>query len=182
MISRARYIDEVINRVWIEDIRADYKNKYLLMEDSLKNAFYYHLRKRLGDNFLLANNVRIFTEYHHHGKKADLAVVEINREKSEEGYLGDSIHNVYAIIEFKFKNSTSDQHFIEDVKKVLEYIKKDTSNLCRYYLAFIQEVYFEEAAEFTWTSLIKNKIPHGRITELQCFRCDPEPRWVNKEL
>ena len=70
-------IDKVIKELWISDIAADYEAHRLLKEDCLKNCFYYHLRRRLGDDFLEANNLQIFTEFndgplHSTGKRADI--------------------------------------------------------------------------------------------------------------
>jgi phage gp46-like protein len=42
-------IDRTIKEVWTEKIPYDYQSNYLLMEDSLKNALYFHLRTRLGN-------------------------------------------------------------------------------------------------------------------------------------
>ncbi|WP_270578858.1 hypothetical protein [Caldibacillus thermoamylovorans] len=49
-------IDSVIKKLWLEDLVIDYAKNFLLKEDSLKNAFYYHLRTRLGRDFLIENN------------------------------------------------------------------------------------------------------------------------------
>lgn len=40
-------IDRVIKEVWVLNISKDYKSFFLLKEDTLKNALYYHLRTRL---------------------------------------------------------------------------------------------------------------------------------------
>lgn len=55
-------IDRVIKEVWILNISKDYKSFYLLKEDTLKNALYYHLWTRL-QHFFEQNTVRIYTEY-----------------------------------------------------------------------------------------------------------------------
>jgi hypothetical protein len=46
-------IDRAIKEAWIHNVKTDYMNSYLLREDSLKNAFYYHLRTKLTDHFLV---------------------------------------------------------------------------------------------------------------------------------
>jgi len=174
----SQYIDEVINKIWLKDISEDYKNKFLLMEDSLKNAFYYHLRESLSNRFLLDNNLRIFTEFKHYGKIADLAVVEIDREKAEVAHLENCTNRVLAIVEFKYKSTISDKDFVKDMNKVFEYTQKDKLSSCRYYLAFIQEVFNEDSNDYTWTSLTKERFPKGRVTELTCFLDKPEPKWA----
>ena len=40
-------IDEAIVSIWEHEIKADYENGWLLKEDTLKNALYFHLRNRL---------------------------------------------------------------------------------------------------------------------------------------
>ncbi|MEQ6391395.1 hypothetical protein RZN22_19220, partial [Bacillaceae bacterium S4-13-58] len=59
-----KVIDRAIKNVWNSNIPRDYQSFYLLKEDSLKNALYYHLRTKLHD-FLETNNIRIFTEFHY---------------------------------------------------------------------------------------------------------------------
>ncbi|WP_163581428.1 hypothetical protein [Gracilibacillus saliphilus] len=45
-------IDLVIKNIWKEDLSIDYDQNYRLKEDSMKNAFYFHLRTRLGNDFV----------------------------------------------------------------------------------------------------------------------------------
>ena len=42
-------IDRTIKEVWINEIKNDLSNNYILYEDTLKNAFYFHLRNKLSD-------------------------------------------------------------------------------------------------------------------------------------
>ncbi|CRK83032.1 hypothetical protein [Neobacillus massiliamazoniensis] len=70
-------IDRTIKEVWTEKIPYDYQSHYLLMEDSLKNALYFHLRTKLR-NLIDSNNIRIYPEYHYKYYKADLAIVKLN--------------------------------------------------------------------------------------------------------
>lgn len=78
-------VDSAIKRVWLEDIKEDYLRHSLLKEDSLKNAFYYHLRRRLGDHYLLDNHLRIYTEFYYMGLRADLVVVKLNENPGQNG-------------------------------------------------------------------------------------------------
>ena len=55
-----RIIDREIKQLWKTDIEQDYANCMLLKEDSLKNAFYHHLRTRLTDDFLIKNQIVLF--------------------------------------------------------------------------------------------------------------------------
>ena len=93
-------IDRSIKTIWKKDIQKDYLEEYLLREDSLKCAMYYHLRKKL-DKLLRENHLRIYPEYYFKELKyrADIAIVEINDEM-EYSWLGeqlkDDIHNMAA--------------------------------------------------------------------------------------
>lgn len=57
-----RIIDEAIKSVWVDKIKRDYDKNWIMNEDGLKNALYFHLRKQL-EPTLLENNLRIFTEF-----------------------------------------------------------------------------------------------------------------------
>ncbi|MDA8221818.1 MAG: hypothetical protein M0Z35_08950 [Desulfitobacterium hafniense] len=79
-------IDRAIKLVWKEDILRDYNNDFILKEDTLKNAFYYHLRARLGDDFLREHNFRIFSEYYlKNNERADLAIAMLKPEEETAG-------------------------------------------------------------------------------------------------
>lgn len=58
----SQILSDAITAIWEKEIKEDYINGWLLKEDTLKNALYYHLRNRLGA-LLDENNIRIFTEY-----------------------------------------------------------------------------------------------------------------------
>ncbi|MCM3162719.1 hypothetical protein [Metabacillus litoralis] len=163
------YIHDVINKVWLEDISNDYSNKCLLKEDSLKNALYFHLRRRLGDDFLTENNLRIFTEYYVDGERIDLVIVEIDKDKAEEYFLGDCVKRVLAVVEIKFKSGlVSDSVFYKDVDKILSFIQSWGSET-KHYLAFVQERYYKTRDVESW---IKDKhldIVKGKLTELYSY-------------
>jgi len=71
-----KVIDTTIKKIWTDDLSIDHDKSYILKEDSLKNAFYFHLRTRLGDCFLNENNLRIFNEYKIEDNRIDLVIVE----------------------------------------------------------------------------------------------------------
>jgi len=135
-------IDRAIKEVWLKCIKRDYKNNYLLKEDTLKNSFYFHLRKNLGTRFFKENAIRIYTEFtdgdlKSTGYRADIAIVELSKDISD--YLGDNIKSIIAIIEFKYGCVyTSDNNFYKDIYKVKSYIKNHKVD-CLYYLGFIAE-------------------------------------------
>jgi hypothetical protein len=140
--SVIKKIDRIIKRIWIENISSDYKNLHLLKEDTLKNCFYYHLRRKLGTRFLEENSIRIFTEFNDgdlksKGFRADMAIVELGKNTDE--YIGDNIKSIIALIEFKLGcNYTSDNYFYDDINKVKNYIR-DIKVDCLCYLGFIAE-------------------------------------------
>lgn len=65
MIKREilKEIDRIIKECWKSNIQKDYWEEYLLREDSLKCALYFHLRKKL-DKVLRENSLRIYPEYY----------------------------------------------------------------------------------------------------------------------
>ena len=87
-------IDRTIKEIWLSEIKEDLSNSYILYEDTLKNAFYFHLRNKLGD-LLERNDIRIFTEFHDGGLAgkgvvADIAIVKIgdNRDDHSKNKVG----------------------------------------------------------------------------------------------
>ncbi|MFT9847780.1 hypothetical protein [Aneurinibacillus sp. REN35] len=173
-------IDKCIKETWLYDISRDYHNFFLLKEDTLKNAFYYHLRRRLGDGFFEQNHLRIFTEYQYGSERIDLVIAQLNEKSEEGGHLQNKVNNLVAAIEMKYKGSTSDIPFLQDVQKVLRFIKEDPAGSCQVYLAFIQEVeFYDWTVEHSWLSIREQKQTRGRLTELTHFWGSEidKPRW-----
>ena len=116
----------------------------LLMEDTLKCSFYFHLRKKLGAQFFKDNNIRMFSELTRGdltgtGYKADIAIVEL-KKTFDEYHLGDNIKSTIAIIELKYDHN--DIAFLDDIRKIKSYIT-DLKIGCLYYLGFIAEKEYE---------------------------------------
>lgn len=162
-------IDRAIKEIWLNEIKDDFNNSYILYEDTLKNAFYYHLRIKL-KALLKKNNIRIFTEFHDgplSGKRliADIAIVKIS--DSINDHIKNNIEKLYAIIELKHKaKRVSIDYFISDLEKVTGYIKDKKLKGCQFYLGFIHEEEYD-ADELTWIQNEKQeKIVEGRLTEL----------------
>ena len=146
MASKAvvKEIDRAIKEVWKKSISRDYRMNYLLMEDTLKCSFYYHLRKKLGAQFFKDKNIRMFTELTRGdlagtGYKADIAIVEL-KKTFDEYHLGDNIKSTIAIIELKYDHN--DIAFLDDIRKIKSYIT-DLKIDCLYYLGFIAEKEYE---------------------------------------
>ncbi len=144
MVTKAikKKIDGAIKDVWKNNIKHDYKKDHLLKEDTLKNSFYCHLRKKLGNKYLEDNNIRIYTEFNEHDLKktklrADIVIVEI--KKDYDGYLGDAVKSIIAIIELKYQpHYASYNVFYKDVEKTKNYIRTFKIESL-FYLGFIHE-------------------------------------------
>jgi len=166
-------IDRTIKEIWLTEIKTDIENSYMLYDDTLKNAFYFHLRNKLSQ-LLIDNNIRIFTEFHDgklagKGVKADIAIVKIGEDAEE--HIGQNIEKIFAVIELKYKGAQVPVDcFIKDVEKTIEYIKDKDLEGCQFYLGFIHEGEFD-ANETSWLqSKRQEKIVMGRLTELSaCY-------------
>lgn len=163
MSNIKQYIHEHVKEIWKNEIPTDYENCHLLKEDSLKNALYYHLRTHLNDAFLTEHNLRIYTEFSDGplkktGKRADLAIVKVENPE-EYAYIGDSVSEVIALFELKYKASyTAIKSIQEDVQKIRDYIEKDKIN-CQYYLIGIREIEAEQNSYINKTDAwAKNKV------------------------
>jgi hypothetical protein len=167
------YIHKTILKVWNEDIKNDYEQKSLLREDTLKNAFYFHLRRRLGEEYLITRNLRIYTEYQINKNKVDLVVVEIDPVKAGYEDWKDCVIRVLISVEMKYKNRHTRNDIISaDVDKISNYITdwgKDT----KHYLAVIQEKYYAEDNVKNWITVEKVTNSNGNVTELFAY-------WDNK--
>lgn len=177
-------IHHVIKHVWINEISKDYEASFLLKEDTLKNAFYYHIRRHLQDDFLKEHNLAIFTEFclPHTKQRVDLAIVEISPDV-EGKYLSDCVVNIISVIEMKHKNaSVPDIVFQNDVNKIIGYTKSIPFTDTRYYLAFIREFFFWPEEVGGWLENSEQLYPVGRITELLSYGCLKEDQMIWRVL
>lgn len=159
-------LDKVIKEVWNEDIKVDYNNHYLLLEDSLKCALYYHLRNRLGDGWLKANRLRIIPEYHLcDGYRADLAIVKFIKKEYRNGkHLSDCVEFILTIIELKHKAAQVINPFYEDRDKLYIYSKKYPQ--AKLYVGFIHEDYYNANNSSWFDGRQTNNWAKGRVCEL----------------
>ncbi len=180
--SNLELVHNTIEEIWLNEISSDYQKSFLLKEDTLKNAFYYHLRRILSNRFLEQNNLAIFTEFYipELKQRVDLVVVKIDPVKAEEGYLGDAVKSIIAIVEMKYKGSgATDEVFEKDVEKVLHYSHLYKEDVTKCYVAFIREKYFyaDEVTHF----LDDNKLDlaKGKLVELLAYwvRDDDTVTW-----
>ena len=171
-------IDRAIKEVWINEIKKDLSNSYILYEDTLKNALYFHLRNKLSD-LMEDNNIRIFTEFHDgklatKGAIADIAIVKIGDKK--ENHIKNNIDKIYAIIELKYKGrQVPIDPFISDVEKSIKYIRDKDLKEIQFYLGFIHEGEFA-TSEISWLENKKQeRMVQGRLTELSaCYYEDKD--------
>lgn len=158
-------IDKTIKSIWKKEIPADYKNGWLLKEDTLKNVFYFHLRKRL-NKFFAENNIRIFTEFsdgifYDTKCRPDMVIAKVNLEADEDCFC-DCITDYFAVIEFKFKNGyIASNDIYKDYAKLRNYANRFKIN-SKFYMATIWEY---EDNETYWESEM-NKWAKGKLTEL----------------
>lgn len=164
-------LDRTIKKIWLEAVRDDYMSNRMLGEDSLKCAFYYHLRTALGDGWLRRHRLRIYAEYSlPSGRRADIALVRLLPANEQSGgHLSNDIESIVAIIEFKFKNCFSPDPFRNDIKKLRQYARERPD--CQLYAAFIHEDI--HGHEFSWfTAKQTAKWAKGRVSELIGYRDD----------
>ena len=158
------YLDMVIKDIWLNNILLDYKEGHLLLEDALKCSFYFHLRKRLSDDWLKEQNVRMYPEYRIGSKKADLAIVKMKEHFDfKETHLRESVESVLAIIEFKYKvGEVSDNPFFRDWEKVIAYAK--TMNGVQVYGCFLHEYPYSNHPD--WSNMLSETTLTGSVSVL----------------
>ena len=157
-------IDEAIISIWTHEIKADYESRWLLKEDTLKNALYFHLRSKLGKLFD-ENDIRIFTEFtdwkfKHSGYRPDMVIARVKPD-SDESYWGDAITNCLAVIELKYKTGfAASEEIYADYDKFRYYV--ETLDIdSKLYMATIWEYEDDETAwaeDAVWVI--------GKLTEL----------------
>lgn len=158
-------IDEAIKSVWENEIQSDYNSNWIMNEDGLKNALYFHLRKRL-EPILVENNLRILTEFkdaEFRGKqyRPDMVIAHVDMNSDADSWR-EAITNCVAVIELKFKSNFRDKDAISaDYDKLKEYI--DGLGIeGKLYMATIWEC---EDDQTTW--IRKNAAwAKGKVTEL----------------
>lgn len=170
-------IDRAIKNIWVNKISVDHKSFYLLKEDTLKNALYYHLRTELA-SLLEKHNLRIFTEFYHGGFIADLAIVKLNDNPGNNDHLKDDIENVLSIIELKYKACGTMKFFEDDVQKIKNYLDATPMATTQYYLAFIHEAEYEFIEDDSWLTLEQKVWARDRLTELSGHYIDGEMTWT----
>lgn len=174
--SILRLIDKSIKEIWVNEIKKDYEEDYLLKEDSLKNSLYYHLRSKL-QMLLREHDLRIFPEYYFPELKyrADLAIVQMDAE-SENYYLKDRVKDVVAILELKYVSASNndeatEQWIMDDIRKFKRYIQEGNID-AQFYFAVIYE---NERATLNWMDKRSSKHwAKGRVTELDAAIVEAE--------
>ena len=154
-------IGETIISVWKNEIQNDYKKLWLLKEDSLKNALYFHLRTVLGE-LLDQNDMRIFTEFtdcefKHSGYRPDMVIAKIDPD-ADVAYWGDAVTECIAVIEIKYKTGfAANEEIYSDYDKLKCYI--DTLGVSgKSYMATIWECEDDETAWLEDVEWAVNKV------------------------
>lgn len=160
-----KLIDKTLVDIWTNEILSDYKLGWLLKEDTLKNALYFHLRSKLGTVFEY-NNIRIFTEFtdcefKQTGYRPDIVIARVDMNASSQ-YLGDNIKECIAIIEVKYKTGyAASKDIISDYEKLKLYVQK-LRVTAKLYMATIWE-YTDKPISWEQENSAWAK---GRLTEL----------------
>ena len=160
-----KQIDEAIRYVWMNDIASDYENRWLLKEDTLKNAMYHYLRMKLS-NLLEKYDLRIFTEFTDDkfqgtGYRPDMVIAKMDFEKGSR-YYGNDVVECICVFELKYKaGSVSPDVIVGDYEK-LRYYYEDLEVDCPMYMATIWE---HEDDETSWLS-DDDIWAKNRVTEL----------------
>jgi hypothetical protein len=165
-------LHQTITDIWISVLKEDYLNGYLLLEDSLKCAFYFHLRNEFEKIGLLEQGYRIYTEFRLpkvieiENKRVDIAIVKPSNPQYFKYSLWDNGCEVTALIELKFKgvHYKSYRAFMEDIFKVMEYSSKLDDTLI--YVCSIDEKDYNHS--LSWLNNVPNegKLYAERVTEL----------------
>ena len=158
-------IDEAIQSIWANEIKSDYNDNWIMNEDGLKTALYFHLRKRLEPVFA-EHNLRIFTEFKdaefsESGFRPDMVIARIDMNSDADCWRG-AVTDCLAVLELKFKSRFLDKEAIyADYEKLRAYAESlDLS--CRMYMSTIWECADEPT---TW--IRKNAAwAKGKVTEL----------------
>lgn len=162
-------ITEEIHRallaIWQEEISIDYDSGWLLKEDTLKNALYFHLRKRL-EKMFDDNDIRIITEFTdgefvRSGFRPDMVIARVDMDSTAR-YWGNAVTKCLAVIEIKYKNGfAANKCIYADYEKLKKYIEVLGSTV-RLYMATIWE------CEDDPTPWLDKDAPwaKGRVTEL----------------
>lgn len=157
-------IDETIASIWEYEIKADYESGWLLKEDTLKNALYFHIRSKLGKLFD-ENDIRIFTEFtdwkfKRSGYRPDMVIARVNID-SDDYYWGNAVTKCLAVIELKYKAGFgSSEEIYADYDKLRYYVETLGVD-SKLYMATIWECEDDETAwaeDAEWAK--------GRVTEL----------------
>lgn len=160
-----KLIDQTLKDIWQNEIKSDYECGWLLKEDTLKNALYFHLRSKLG-TVLKYNNVRIFTEFTDcefkgTGYRPDIVIARVDMNAPSK-YWGDDVTECLAVIEIKYKAGLTPHHdIIADYEKLKHYAQK-LDVTAKLYMATIWE-YKDVPSNWERKNAAWAK---GRLTEL----------------
>lgn len=138
MVKRSvqRAIDRSIKSIWLNEICEEYGKGFFILEASLQNSFYHHLRCKL-DELLIENDLYIYPEFYfgNLGYYADIAICKMDMSRATY-HLRDRMTDVAAIIELKYGGSND--YIKTDIPKLKTYIQAFGYE-CQYYFGAIDE-------------------------------------------
>lgn len=158
-------IDRTLVDIWKNEIKSDYECGWLLKEDTLKNALYFHLRSKLGTVFEY-NDVRIFTEFTDckfkgTGCRPDMVIARVDMNAPSK-YWGNNVTECLAVIEIKYKAGFTPHHdIIADYEKLKHYVQ-ELGVTAKLYMATVWE-YEDEPSNWECKNAAWAK---DRLTEL----------------
>lgn len=170
-------IDEAVVSIWEHEIKADYENGWLLKEDTLKNALYFHLRSKL-DKLFYENDIRIFTEFtdwafQHSGYRPDMVIARVNPD-SNANYWGNAVTKCLAVIELKYKTGfTASEKIYADYDKLRYYV--ETLGIdSKLYMATIWEYEDDQTAWAEDADWLKDRVIELNASYKRDFANEPQ--------
>lgn len=167
-------LHEIIKSIWAET-ETDYRNNFILNEDTLKNAFYFHLRTALAQSEEYAD-FRIFTECTNFGfsdnnKRPDMIIAHVDTSESNGKEI--NIQDIVAVIEFKYKSEQCTnvcEEVMRDFDKMRKYHRENRklSPDSHFYIAAITLGDFTEDTWFYDKRTLENWAK-GHLTELVAY-------------
>ncbi len=165
-------LNQTIIDIWKNLIGKDYKESYILNEDTLKSVLCHHLRNELQQHPKF-KNYRIFTECTHFdfmkltNMRPDIIIAKIIPRQCDGEYI--EIDDILAVFELKYLSNYAEKPVYRDIDKFKKYIKKTEMNKkCKYYVAAITPYEFnqpnwidDDLKKYCWTK--------GKVIELNGY-------------
>ncbi len=166
-------LNKKIIEIWETAISNDYKESYILNEDTLKIVLCHHLRNEL-EKHSKFKNYRLFTECTHFdfmkltNMRPDIIIAKIIPRKCNGEYI--EIDDILAVFELKYLSNNAEKPVYHDIDKFKKYIKRAEMNIkCKYYVVAITPYEFNRPnwidnnlKMYSWTK--------GKVIELNGYK------------